>query len=149
MLVSYDFVMSYLPADCLHLRDVLSATWVTIEIAIVGAIVAFLQLRYAQNRDKKLDERTNWEKVHKAMIEFRVRRELFNNPFGGMDEVPLALEAFLALNQLRAQLNRVDSPLATEIENYLQDNWQADKWRASEFIPTFDEFTRKAAEKSR
>lgn len=139
--------MSCLLPSWLHLRDVLSATWVTIEIAIVGAIVAFLQLRYAQNRDKKVDERTNWEKVHKAMIEFRVRRELFNNPFGGMDEAPLALEAFLALNQLRAQLNRLDSPLATDIENYLQENWQADQWRASAFVPKFDEFVRKAAEK--
>ena len=63
-----------------HLSVALAATYVSVEIAVVGAIIAWLQLRYAKSRDKKLDIRNSWEQIHKAMLEFRLRREVLNHP---------------------------------------------------------------------
>jgi hypothetical protein len=64
----------------LSVRDVLSAAYVTTLIAIVGAVIASLQLRYTKRRDAELDLRNQWEKIHKAMLEFRFHREILNMP---------------------------------------------------------------------
>lgn len=137
----YRFVLS-------HSKDILSVTALGIEIALMGLLISWGQLRYAQRRDKKVDERNAWEKVHKAMIDFRLRRELLNSGVGKMQS-DLILDALIALHQLRGQLNRLDSPLAIDIENYLQDNWKAEQWREDAFVPKFDELAQEAARRSR
>jgi hypothetical protein len=143
--------MNYFQLIWPHLKEALDATYVSIEIAIVGAIIAGLQLRYAKNRDKTLDIRNSWEKVHKAMFEFRFRREMLNNPHPCAKEPgEAAIEAMEALHNIRGQLDRApDSPLVTEIVSFLDDNLTADKWRAADFTATFDKFVREAALKAR
>ena len=134
-----------------HLKEALEATYVSIEIAAVGAIIAWLQLRYAKNRDKTLDIRNSWEKIHHAMLEFRLRREVLNHPDHWAKEPgAAALEAFEALHNIKGQLDRTpDSPLVTAIATFLDDNWNADKWRADNFTEPFDKFAHEAALKAR
>lgn len=83
-----------------YLKDIISATAVGIEIALIGLLISWRQLRYAQKRDARVDERNEWEKIHKAMIEFRVRRELLNTGVGKMIG-ELIHDAFITLNQLK------------------------------------------------
>jgi len=145
--------------NCFHqiwpyLKDVFDASCVLIEIAVLGVIIAWRQLSYAKNRDKALDIRKSWEKIHKAMLEFRFRREMLNNPppwANEPDAVALAATlAALALNNIRGQLDRTpDSPLVTEITDFLEDNLTAAKWRANDFIGPFDKFAHEAALKAR
>ena len=134
-----------------HLKEALEAAYVTIEIAAVGAIIAGLQLRYAKKRDRSLDIRNSWEKIHKAMFEFRLRREVLNNPKLYAKENGLAaLETFEALHNLKGQLDRTpDSPLVIEITNFLDDNSSVEKWRADDFAARFDVFAHEAALKAR
>jgi hypothetical protein len=131
----------------LHLKAALEATYVGIEVAAVGAVIAWLQLQYAKKRDRALDDRNDWEKIHKLMLEFVIRREVLNNPnpYGkGVGEA--VLDAFEALHNLKGQLDRTpDSPLVNEIVDLLQDNWDAEKWRAPGFIEPFSQLAHKAA----
>jgi hypothetical protein len=89
-----------------HLKEILSATAVGIEIAVVGSVIGLLQLVYAQKRDRAVDTRNAWAEIHKAMMEFRFRREMLNQGVG-KPEMDFALDAFVALNQLRGQLTWV------------------------------------------
>jgi len=135
-----------------HLTDIVSATAVGLEIAFVGAIIAALQLWYSRSRDHAVDKRNDWEKIHKAIIEFRVRREFLNNRFPGITSVeqwPSAINAYQALSQLKGQLDRVGDPLAADIAKYLDQNWEPGKWQAPEFVPKFDEFAGQVALRSR
>jgi hypothetical protein len=136
--------MHCLHLNWLHLKEILSATAVGIEIAVVGAVIAMLQLVYAQKRDRAVDTRNAWTEIHKAMMEFRFRRELLNQPFGE-PQIGSAIDAFSALYHLRGQLDRVESPLATEISNFLQGNWQAAQWRSAPFTEPFDKYAHEAA----
>jgi hypothetical protein len=115
-----------------HWRDVLSAAFVGILIAVVGAIIAWLQLDYAKKRDAKLDSRSQWEKIHKAMMEFRFRREIINSPGptsnydGGVIVESRTIETAHALHMLRAELDRSpESPLVTSICEFLNANFGA------------------------
>ena len=145
--------------NCFHqiwpyLKDVFDASCVLIEIAVLGVIIAWRQLSYAKNRDKALDIRKSWGKIHETMVEFRFRREMLNNPppwANEPDAVALAATlAALALNNIRGQLDRTpDSPLVTEITDFLEDNLTAAKWRANDFIGPFDKFAHEAALKAR
>jgi len=145
--------------NCFHLiwpylKEALDATCVSIEIAVVGAIIAWLQLSYAKNHDKALDIRNSWGKIHEAMVEFRFRREMLNNPppwANDPEAVALAATlAALALNNIRGQLDRTqDSLLVTEITDFLEDNLTAAKWRANDLTGPFDKFAHEAALKAR
>jgi hypothetical protein len=110
-----------------------------------------------QLRDRTLDDRNNWEKVHKAMAEFRFRRELLNVSASQKlifqssevlhEHINRAAES---LHNLKGQMDRVpDSPLALEIAAYLNENPEAEQWRADAFIAPFDELAKKAAIKAR
>lgn len=134
-----------------YLKAALEATAVSIEIAIVGTVIAWLQLRYAKNRDNALDIRNSWEKIHKAMLKFKLRREVLNHPERwGKEPGAAALEALEALYKIKGQLDRTpDSPLVIEIANFLDDNGEADKWRADAFTEGFDKFVHEAALRSR
>jgi hypothetical protein len=133
-----------------HLKAALEATYVSIEIAIVGAFIAWLQLRYAKKRDKELDIRNSWEKIHKVMMEFRFRRECLNSPPPGQHAGMWIAETLEALHNIRGQLERTpDSPLVIEIKTFLANNWKAEQWRAAAFTEQFDKFVHEAASKSR
>src|SRR6266496_3186050 len=99
-----------------HAKDYLSlayvATLVGIMSIIVGGIVGSLQLWYSRQRDAKLDLRDRWEKIHKAMMEFRFRREILSAPREvGLSGSEAALEALHAMHMLRGELDRApDSP---------------------------------------
>jgi hypothetical protein len=144
--------------NCFHLiwpnvAKALEATYVSIEIAVVGAIIAWLQLEYAKRRDATLDARNQWDKIHRAMMEFRFRREVVNAPalagqFGVSSES--VLEAAHALHMLRAELDRAPvSPLVTQLSGFLNANFEAEKWRAPAFTVAFDNYAHEAALKSR
>ena len=144
--------------NCFHLiwpfvAKALEATYVSIEIAVVGAIIAWLQLNYAKRRDAALDARNQWEKIHKAMMEFRFRREVVNMPsIAGQSGVSSesVLETAHALHMLRAELDRApNSPLVVQISDFLNANFDAAKWRAPEFAKSFDQYAQQAALKSR
>jgi hypothetical protein len=133
-----------------HLKAAFEATAVSIEIAIVGAFIAWLQLRYAKKRDQALDLRNNWEKIHKAMMEFRFRRELLNNPPPGHVTETFVVGTLEALHNIRGQLDRTpESPLVTEIAKFLSENWRAEQWRSGAFTEKFDKFTKEASFKAR
>ena len=144
-------IVGFPSMHCFHmnwtqLKEILSVTAVGIEIAVIGAIITLLQLIYAQKRDRAVDTRNAWTEIHKAMMEFRFRRELLNRPFSPSEmEMEKAIDALSAMHQLRGQLVRVESPLAVEIEDFLQNNWQADQWRADPFIKPFDNYAHEAA----
>jgi hypothetical protein len=139
-----------------HVAKALEATYVSIEIAVVGAIIAWLQLGYAKKRDATLDARNQWEEIHKAMAEFRFRREILNSPGpfssydGGIIVEARAVEAFHALHMLKGELDRApDSPLVKQISDFLNDNFDTEKWRAPAFTPGFDKLVHQVALKSR
>jgi hypothetical protein len=148
--------MNSLHPNWLRLKDILSVAYVTTLIAIVGAVIAGLQLRYYKKRDAVLDARNQWEKIHKAMLEFRFRREILNSP-GPFDSFNMGMmtearvhEAAHALHMLHGELDRApDSPLVAEISEYLNANPNAEQWRAPEFAEKFDKFAHEAASKSR
>jgi len=134
-----------------HVVKALEATYVSIEIAVVGAIIAWLQLDYAKKRDAKLDDRSQWEKIHRAMVEFRFRREVFNIPGGyGLSDSETAVEVSHALHMLRSELDRApNSPLVADIWAYLAANAEAEQWRAAAFVPGFDNLVHQVVLKSR
>ena len=63
------------------LHPAFTAALVTIEIAIVGLLVSWRQLRYMQQRDAELDIRNGWIETHKLMMTFRFKRGLLDMPF--------------------------------------------------------------------
>jgi hypothetical protein len=134
-----------------HVAKALEATYVSIEIAVVGAIIAWLQLDYAKKRDAKLDARNQWEKIHRAMMEFRFRREILNMPVDhGISESEAAVEVSHTLHMLRGELDRApNSPLVADIWAYLDANAEAEQWRAAAFVPGFDNLVHQVALKSR
>ena len=123
------------------------APLVTVEIAVVGLIVSWMQLRYAQRRDKTIDIRNCWAETHKLMVIFRFKRELLNHP---NQTYPASAEIVIAtlesLHLLKAQLDRMpDGPLVQEIADFLHTNWEAENWRSDAFEKPFDEYTKQAA----
>jgi hypothetical protein len=131
-----------------HWKDIASATAVAIELAVVATIIGALQLCYSRKRDRAVDRRNDWEKVHKAMIDFRLHRELLNTLVGKMPG-ELIHDAYISLHQLKGQLDRVDDPLVGDIIDYLDQNWDPKKWRSPEFLPEYDKFAKQAALRSR
>jgi hypothetical protein len=126
----------------------LEATYVSIEIAVVGATIAWLQLNYAKKRDATLDTRNQWEQIHRTMLEFRFRREILNLPMGLTNED--LIQTSHALHMLRGELDRApNSPLVTEIWAFLNANAEAEQWRAPAFGPGFDKLVHQVALKSR
>ena len=133
------------------LRAASPAPLVTIEIAIVGLIVSWLQLRYMQRRDKEIDMRNSWTDTHKLMMTFRFRREslsLVERMYGGNGEVVRA-EALVtseSLHNLKGQLDRMPNiPLVEQIADFLHANWEANKWRSDEFQRQFDAYAQQVA----
>jgi hypothetical protein len=129
------------------IRAASPAPLVTIEIAIVGLIVSWWQLRYAKKRDRAIDARNSWTELHKLMTSFRFKRELLNQTeltypkFG--EAILVASES---LHDLKGQIDRMaDSPLVNQIAGFLIDHWQAEKWRSSDFQKQFDEYARQVA----
>lgn len=148
--------MNYLHLIWSHVAQALEVGYVSIEIALVGAGIAWLQLRYAKKRDATLDARSQWEKLHKAMMEFRFRGEILNHPGptsnydGGEISDAHMVEAAHAIHMLRAELDRApESPLITQIITLLNENFAAEKWRALNFTTEFDKFVRQVALKCR
>jgi hypothetical protein len=148
-------------------KDLLSAG---VLVALMALFISWRQLRYSEKRDAQLDARTQkreaeldartqkrdaqldarnqWEKVHKAMVEFRFRREILNAPMGLTNED--IFRASHALQMLCGELDRApDSPLITEISKYLSANQEAQQWRADAFVPGFDKLAHQAALKAR
>jgi hypothetical protein len=143
--------MNYFHLVWPYAAKALEATAVSIEIAVVGAIIALLQLDYAKKRDATLDARNQWEKIHRAMMEFRFRREVFNIPGDyGLSDSEAAVEMSHALHMLRGELDRApNSPLVADIWAYLDANAEAEQWRAAAFVPGFDNLVHQVALKSR
>jgi hypothetical protein len=139
--------------NCLHLiwpyvAKALEATYFAIEIALIGAFIAWLQLRYAKKRDATLDARNQWEKTHRAMMEFRFRQELLDTPLGLSNED--MVQAAHARYMLRGELDRApNSPLVKQIVDLLDANVEIEKWRAAAFTGEFDKFVQQVALKSR
>jgi len=133
-----------------HVAKALEATYVAIEIAVIGAIIAWLQLDYAKKRDATLDARNQWEKIHKAMLEFRFRRGILNTPTPmGLSSEDM-IRAVYALQMLCGELDRApDSRLVANILEFLNANAEAQQWRAPAFALGFDELVHQAALKSR
>lgn len=127
------------------------AALVSIEVAIVGLIVAWQQLRYMQRRDRKLDLRNAWAETHKLMMTFRFRRGLLEMASGTVAEIKAVAEhALEALHNLKGQLDRMPgSALVTNMAEFLHSNWQAEKWRSPDFTEKFDEYAKQAALRSR
>jgi hypothetical protein len=142
--------MRYLQFIGLHWRDVLSAAFLGGLIGVMALIISWRQLHYAKKRDAALDARNQWEKVHKAMLEFRFRREVLNMPLDhGLSGSEAALEASHALHMLRGELDRApDSPLVTKIHEHLMANFPAEQWRAPQFVEKFDEYAHEVAKKT-
>jgi hypothetical protein len=86
------------------LHSVFPAALVTIEIAIVGLIVSWLQLRYMQRRDKLIDIRDGWTETHKLMLAFRFKRELLSDSSLAFPQTAEAARVTLeALHNLKGQ----------------------------------------------
>lgn len=136
-----------------HVKAAFAATYVSIEIAAVGAFIGLQQLRYYKKQDAILDARNQWEKVHKAMMEFRFRRGVLVMPrlIGQTGIYPEnVVEAAHSLHMLRGELDRApDSPLVAQIAELLNANPSPEQWRADEFAPKFDKLAHEAALKSR
>jgi len=128
------------------------AALVSIEVAVVGLIIAWLQLEYAKRRDKLLDFKSAWTEVHKAMMDFRLKQAILDHPdYWGKTPEQAAIDAFSSLHFLRGQLDRTpDSPLAIEMSNFLEVNWiSSDKWRGSaDFNKTFDKYIHEAQKRT-
>jgi hypothetical protein len=130
------------------LRAGSTAALVTVEIAGVGAIIAWRQLVYAQQRDKDLDIRNGWTETHKLIMTFRFKREILNAPFNA--DYPRSADAAIAalesLHNLKGQLDRMpDCPLVEQIADFLNSNWQPEEWRSPEFVNKFDEYAKQVA----
>jgi hypothetical protein len=131
-----------------HLRVLSLAPLVTIEVAVVGLVVSWLQLRYAKQRDHDLDIRNGWVELHKLMRTFRFKRELLNNKqnLNHPDSSEFAMDALESLHNLKGQLDRMpDDPLVDQIVDLLSVNWQAEQWRAKPFEVAFDQYARQIA----
>jgi hypothetical protein len=133
------------------LRAASPAPLVTIEVAVVGLIVSWLQLRYMKRRDKDIDIRNGWTETHKLMMTFRFKREslnLINLIYGGNGEVVRA-EAQItseALHNLKGHLDRMsDCSLVEQIAEFLHANWEAERWRSPDFEKQFDEYAKQVA----
>jgi hypothetical protein len=130
------------------LRMLSLAPLVTIEVAVVGLIVSWLQLRYMKRRDHELDIRNGWVEIHKLMRTFRFKRELLNNKesLNQPNSSAFAMEALESLHNLKGQLDRMpDGPLVDQIADLLRKNWQSDQWRAKPFEVVFDNYARQVA----
>lgn len=133
----------------LAFRLLLNVTVISVEVALVGSFISWLQLRYMKRRDKTLDERSGWAEVHKAMLEFRFRREILNNP-KWQDGGTAVIKASEALHKLKGQLDRTpDSPLVIQLAKLLDDNSKAEQWRSVAFEEQFDTYTKQVAIKAR
>jgi len=131
-----------------YVAKFLEATAISIEIALVGAVIAWLQLDYAKKRDATLDARNQWEKIDKAMLEFRFRREILNTAMGLTNAD--VIQAAHAVHMLRGELDRApDSRLVTEISEYLSANKDTQQWRADAFVPGLDKLAHQVALKTR
>jgi|SRR5208337_3475752 len=140
----------------LHWRDVLSAAWLAILVTVASAVIGWRQLDYAKKRDAAIDARNQWERIHKAMLEFRFRREVVTNRpkfgYGGLGG--LSTEDFIlaanALHMLQGELDRApESPLVTEIFEYVKANSEPVRWTNEAFAAPFDDLARRVASESR
>jgi hypothetical protein len=118
-----------------------------ISVAVVSAIVSYMQLRYMKQRDNAADLRNGWTETHKLMMKFVYLRELLNQPSPSVGETfAAASNALGALHDLKGQLDRMpDSPLTNELAKFLHTNWQAENWRSDQFRREFDQYAHKIA----
>jgi hypothetical protein len=125
----------------------LSGTLISIEIAVIALIIAWLQLNYAQRRDRELDIRNGWSETHKLMVLFRFKRELLNMPnLVYPQSEAFAIAALEALHVLKGQLDRLpDLPMVKDFADFLHENIKADDWRSKPFEQKFDEFAHQIA----
>jgi hypothetical protein len=129
------------------IRAASPAPLVTIEIAIVGLIVSWWQLRYAKQRDRDIDIRNSWTELHKLMTAFRFKRELLNQteltyPKHG-EAIIMVSES---LHNLRGQVDRMpDGPLVEQIAAFLKASLHADRWRSADFQEQFDVYAGQVA----
>ncbi|MGO8720961.1 MAG: hypothetical protein ACLQMO_17365 [Acidobacteriaceae bacterium] len=131
-----------------HLRVLSLAPLVTIEVAVVGLIVSWLQLRYMKRRDHELDIRNGWVEIHKLMRTFRFKRELLLNKenLKQSNRSGFDMDALESLHNLKGQLDRMpDGPLVDQIADLLRKNWQYHQWKAKPFEAAFDQYAREVA----
>jgi hypothetical protein len=130
-----------------RLHAVFPAAIVTIEIAIVGLIVSWLQLRYMQQRDRDIDTRDGWTQTHRMMMTFRFKRELLNDPnLAFPQSAEAARVALESLHNLKGQLDRMpDGPLVKQMAEFLHANQDAGRWRSHDFEKPFDDLAKQAA----
>ncbi len=123
------------------------APLVTVEVALVGLLVAWLQLRYMKQRDHTIDIRDGWAETHKLMVIFRFKRELLNLPNQIYPaSAAIAIETSESLHLLKAQLDRMpDGPMVEKIADFLHENWLAENWRSPAFEKPFDEYVKQVA----
>jgi hypothetical protein len=140
-------IMAFLRRVWEWLQSASPAPLVTVEIALVGLIVSWMQLRYAQRRDRAIDIRNSWAKTHKLMTIFRFKRELLIHPNQTYPaSADIAIAALESLHLLKAQLDRMpDGQLVEEIADFLHTNWEAEIWRSDAFEKLFDEYVKQAA----
>jgi hypothetical protein len=132
----------------LRLHAPFTAALVTVEIAIVGLIISWLQLRYMQRRDADLDIRNGWTETHKLMMTFRFKRGSLQMSYFATSSAraDAAIAASESLHNLKGQLDRMpDDPLVEQLADFLHTNWEAEKWRSPEFEQQFDEYAKKVA----
>jgi hypothetical protein len=123
------------------------APLVTIEVAIVGLIVSWWQLRYMKRRDRETDIRNDWTETHKAMITFRFKRELLNLPdLVYPRSAEFAVAAQESLHILKSQLDRMpDGPLVEQMASFLHTNCEPEMWRSPAFQEQFDQYAKQVA----
>lgn len=121
----------------------------TIEIALVGLVVSWLQYRYMKKRDRDIDIRDGWTETHKLMMAFRFKRDVWNlnlSAFPNSKYAEAGLIALESLHDLKGQLDRMpDCPLVEQIASFLHDNWESEKWMSKEFQDPFDEYAKQVA----
>jgi hypothetical protein len=86
------------------------------------------------------------------MLDFRFKRALLENPlqlsapFSTDAVMRFVIEASEALHVLKGQLDRMpEHPLVNELANFLHSNWEAEKWRSSQFVGPFDNYAKQIA----
>ena len=135
---------AWVQACLVRMEPAFSVAPVAIEIAAMGLLISWLQLRYMKRRDAAIDKMSIWAETHKLMVIFRFKREMLNRPsLEYPTSVNSAIAAIESFHVLKGQLDRMpDSTLVKEIAGFLQANWEAERWRSDDFIKEFDRYSR-------